>query len=689
LDRLPPTIKDTGLLALLGNVLEAEPTSQSTGALRLRSFQPGFSWQALVDLAIVHDVLPPLVFALTQRGLLPPVPQTLREEARAAHVTTRLSAAYQQHLERQADLREQLKTVTAALNSHGVIPVLLKGSVHLTKTQPRWHEARGMRDLDILVGASEAEGAYRILLSLGYAPDRDPPPLDRHLPELRLPRRAGAVEVHTEALSFLGRHALTTEETFARAEPHAFEGTKLQMLSGEWHLLHGLLHHQLADRGHARRILAIKGLWEFSRVGAEVATEGWRAIIDHAEKGGLLDVLSSWAIQANRLFGLGVPSDLLEFEPGQRHAEATFRHAGNARVFRQAGFTADRLRLAFAPKTLAARYRAHRGGAPTAMRHLGFLLRRRAQAIARVISVGDVRDVARLGTFGVLAWTLPEAMWAPITRSFGRLRTATHPRRTRSAMAQIASLLSPAAAGSDPLSITIANAANRYEAQFQYLRSWRPGGWNPQIDLLGTSHVSDALDRGNGVVLWGGTFSFNSLVAKMAMHQLGLAVSGFSVPSHGFSNTHFGVRYLNRVCRDIEDRYLGERLMVEGREFAGALQHLRGCLKANKVIYFAVGGRGRQTAAAKILDGQIIVATGPLFMAHQAGAAVLPVHTFRKAPGHFKVIFGPPIDFQQDSNGKVDYGRAVQAYADALVPFVQRDPGQWWGWHLTRSWDPW
>ena len=546
-----------------------------------------------------------------------------------------------------------------------------------------------MRDLDILVRATEADEAYRILVSLGYEPDRDPPPLDRHLPELRLPRRAGAVEVHTEALSFLGRHALTTEETFARAEPLAFEGTKVQMLLPEWHVLHGLLHHQLADRGHARRMLAIKGLWEFSSGGAEVSPEGWRAIIKHAETRGILEVLSSWAIQANRLFGLGVPSDLLEFEPGQRHAEATFRHAGNARVFRHVRFTADRLRLAFAAKTLAARYRPHFDGKPTAMRHLGFLLRRRAHAVARIISFRDVRDVARLSTFGLLAWTLPEPMWAPIARLFSRFRAATHSKRTRSETAQIASLLSPAAATSDPLSVAVANAANRYEAQFQYLRSWRPGGWNPQIELLGTSGVSDALDRGNGVVLWGGTFSFNNLVAKMAMHQLGLTVSGFSVPSHGFSNTHFGVRYLNRVCRDIEDRYLQERLMVEGREFAGALQHLRDCLKANQVVYFAVGGRGRRTAPAKLLGGQVSIATGPLFMARQAGASILPVYTFRKAPGHFEVTFGAPIEFPQDANGKVDYVRAVQAYANALVPFVLRDPAQWVGWHLTRSWDPW
>ena len=395
MDRLPPAIKDPDLLALLGSVLENEPTPQSTGALRLRSFQPGFSWQALVDLASAHDMLPALTFALTQRGLLPPVPSVLSEEARTAHVTTRLSAAWQRHLDRQADLRQQLKSVAAALNSHGIIPVLLKGSVHLTKTEAPWHEARSMRDLDILVRASEAERAYRILLSLGYQSDHDPPPLDRHLPELRLPRRAGAVEIHTEALAFPARHALSTEETFKRAKSHVFEDTQLEMLSPEWHLLHGLLHHQLADRGHARRMLAIKGLWEFSRVGGDVSPEGWRAIIDNAEQRDVLDVLSSWAIQANRLFGLAAPSDLIELEPGQKHAEATFRHARIARVFRQAGFITDKLRLAFTPETLAVRYQLNRTGPPPALRHLGFLIRRRAQAIAGVVSLGDVRDVLR------------------------------------------------------------------------------------------------------------------------------------------------------------------------------------------------------------------------------------------------------------------------------------------------------
>jgi len=87
---------------LLGSVIANTPSPQATAMLRLRSFQSGFSWQALVDLAVAHDVLPPLIFALNQRALLPPLPAKLGEEARSAHVTSRLAAAYAEHRARQA-----------------------------------------------------------------------------------------------------------------------------------------------------------------------------------------------------------------------------------------------------------------------------------------------------------------------------------------------------------------------------------------------------------------------------------------------------------------------------------------------------------------------------------------------------------------------------------------------------------
>ena len=70
----------------------------------------------------------------------------------------------------------------------------------------------------------------------------------------------------------------------------------------------------------------------------------------------------------------------------------------------------------------------------------------------------------------------------------------------------------------------------------------------------------------------------------------------------------------------------------------------------------------------------------PLAMAWSTGAIVLPVFTLRKEPGQFKVTIGKPIVLMENADGEADYGAAMQTYADSVIPYVLRDPGQWRGW---------
>ena len=273
--------------------------------------------------------------------------------------------------------------------------------------------------------------------------------------------------------------------------------------------------------------------------------------------------------------------------------------------------------------------------------------------------------------------------WWPLSRLFGRVNAATHPERNRKETADVRSVLPDSRPNAGRLAAE--NWANRYEERFQYLRAWRPDGWEPEIDILGAGRVRSALDKGHGIIFWAGNFSFNDLIAKIAWRRLGLAVSHFSRPIHGFSTTRFGVRYLNAVRRGIEDRYLGERLMAEEHETQAALQRLRESLKANGAISITVGNKGRHTASGTFLGGRIILATGPLAMGRTTGASVLPVSTLRLAPGKFEVAIGAPIEVPDDADGKPDYAAAVQAYADWVTPFVLRDPGQWRGWKYTKA----
>lgn len=323
------------------------------------------------------------------------------------------------------------------------------------------------------------------------------------------------------------------------------------------------------------------------------------------------------------------------------------------------------------------------------VRRLRKRIRKGLSGHATYISPKDLYEIPRLGLQGLASWTLPETLWRPLSRPLGRLYVATHPTRTRKETAQIAALLGGSPAAERIYAIAAANAANRYEERFHYLRAWRPGGWTPAIDIEGTEHVSAAIAKGHGIIFWGGNFAFNNLLPKMALRRLGLDVTGFSVPLHGISPTRFGIRHLNRLYRDIEDRYLQERLMPKPQEFAAALDRMRDRLMENGAVYFAVGGRGRRTTTARFLEGNIVVATGPVAMAQRTGAALLPLYTFRIGPGRFQVTIGPALSVPEDGAGNADYGAAIQAYADALGPFVLRDPGQWHGWHLTREREPW
>lgn len=68
---------------------------------------------------------------------------------------------------------------------------------------------------------------------------------------------------------------------------------------------------------------------------------------------------------------------------------------------------------------------------------------------------------------------------------------------------------------------------------------------------------------------------------------------------------------------------------------------------------------------------------------------MLPIYTHRVGPRRYEVALGPPLEVPLDANGNADYAGAVQAYADALTPFVLRDPGQWRAWRLKNPDPPW
>jgi hypothetical protein len=392
LDQLPPRISDPAIFALLADILAVRPSAADTARLRLRLIDGKVSWQALTDFALGQDAIFPLIWALRRRSLLLPVPKTSRHLESADHPTRALEAVYDGHVARRRAQHDQLIAIIAALNQAGIVPLLLKGARYLLAPPGRWYEARGMRDIDLLARADDAQAAFGTLEREGYAAEAEFVPMDQHLPELWHAGRPSAVEIHTEALAFSARKALATDEVWRHAARMSTDEGAFLVLPVEWHLLHGLLNHQLSDRGHARRLLAIKPLWEFAMLGSELSEQArceqiWRSIGDHLTARGQADVLGSWIVQAARLFGLADPPGVTISAAARAHAQQTLAHAARPDWLRRGYFLADQLRFGFARETMAVRYGlAETEVSPlTAARHLRFLARRyRGQLLRRL-----------------------------------------------------------------------------------------------------------------------------------------------------------------------------------------------------------------------------------------------------------------------------------------------------------------
>jgi hypothetical protein len=392
LDLLPPRISNPELLGLLADILAMPARDADRTSLRRRLTERGFSWQALTDLAIGQGVLFPLTWALRRRGLLLPLPRRSRGDVTLDHPTATLEAAYRRHLARRDAQRDQLVALVAALNRAHISPLLLKGARYLLAPQGDWCEARDMRDIDLLVRRDEAAKAVAALAAAGYVAEPGFVPIDQHLPEMWRAGEPSAVELHIEALSFAGRRILATDEVWRRSGVVATEAGSFRVLPDEWHLLHGLLNHQVSDRGHARHLLALKALWEFAMLARDFPDSAWREVADHLASAGRLELLTSWLLQAARLFGLAYPG-WIEMSPAARaHADRTFGHAVKPDWRRRAAFLADQLRHGFARETMAMRYGLAESEVSlgTVARHLRFLVGRyRGNMLRRLIGQGD------------------------------------------------------------------------------------------------------------------------------------------------------------------------------------------------------------------------------------------------------------------------------------------------------------
>jgi lauroyl/myristoyl acyltransferase len=280
--------------------------------------------------------------------------------------------------------------------------------------------------------------------------------------------------------------------------------------------------------------------------------------------------------------------------------------------------------------------------------------------------------------FTLPAWLLPERHWPALARVLSPMAIGDLTKDPAATTAKIRKVLGTRVPDAAAATILRDMGAEGIFTFFQVLKAYRPGGWEPAVRIAGFEHVVAAQAAGRGAVLWVSHAFHGHLGAKVGFRRAGLDVVHLSTPAHGFSATRLGVRYLNRIQTRIEDRYIGERVLLPLQGQNAALQTLAKRLKANQVVSIT-GQRGTgRTVDARFLDGTLTLAPGAPALAQMTGAKLLPVFAFRAMDGVVDVTVEPEISLEGARD--TASAAAVQAFAARSEPHVLRHPGQWLSW---------
>jgi Bacterial lipid A biosynthesis acyltransferase len=284
----------------------------------------------------------------------------------------------------------------------------------------------------------------------------------------------------------------------------------------------------------------------------------------------------------------------------------------------------------------------------------------------------DVLHLGKLLPLALIAWLLPPRFWRRVASATGRIG-----QRDR-CWPVYEDILAHKYSRSEIADISVRRRSFTREMKLQIFGlngPWR--SWRPDVRLNGEAHLRGALASGHGTILWVVETAFSTLVVKMALYNRGLPPCQLSRPGHGFSNSSFGIRFLNPIWTGVEDRFIAERILIASEYATDALATLRARLAENRIVNITFVPQAHKFAEVPFFHGQLQLPTGPIRLALATGAALLPVFAFATDNGGFEVSIEEPL-YPGSEPASVE--NIAAAFAKRLEPFVLEHPDQWNGW---------
>ena len=287
--------------ALISNCLEAQRTRPFCAcSLEGRRFSEA-DWSRFIHTASNELILPALQRAFTDLGLEDDLPPEIADF---------LSSVTQLNRERNRRILDDLKSICALLNQHGIEPVVLKGTAHLLAGIYPDCGTRFLADIDLLISEEDFSAALAALRTLDYVSEETDPvelTIGHAYPPLR---RSNSAEIDLHRNLGLGscKSFLSASEVLRDSVRQDFEGVRLRVPCPEHLITHHLMHSQMHDSYRDRIWPSLRSLYDLALLQETFGDKAnWKSIGSRFSKHKQTNLLVMHLLHAQEVFGFDPP----------------------------------------------------------------------------------------------------------------------------------------------------------------------------------------------------------------------------------------------------------------------------------------------------------------------------------------------------------------------------------------------
>ncbi|RWC93363.1 MAG: hypothetical protein EOS32_22160 [Mesorhizobium sp.] len=262
----------------------------------------------------------------------------------------------------------------------------------------------------------------------------------------------------------------------------------------------------------------------------------------------------------------------------------------------------------------------------------------------RRFSNRDLRESLLFSFLLVVAATLPVVWWASICAWSSKLRLKRHLRKDFPRYAAAVRTVLGDRVDAQALFRQLLAAVHR--RQLLLAAHLTGHGWSPEIRLEGLEGLREALRRGRGAIIWCDQFTAQTIIGKRALHAAGLETHQVSVNFHGFSDTVFGLRFLNRPLIAVENRYLKSRVVFERGDAYQVTVRMQRMLRENGIVLMTNTTHAGTTFTEVGIgeSGWTQLASAPANFAARGGTALFAMSTFETVPfREYRAVISPEL----------------------------------------------